>query len=149
MNHIEFVSALPKGLEEKRLEKALKLLAKHERYKKGFCVGLAFIPPKEMKLLNRSYRGKQSATDVLSFAPNASILAKDTKKQTGTDLGDIFICPSYARREARRRGIEANEEFVRLFVHGVLHLRDYDHMSEEEESRMFRIQERIIEETLK
>ena len=61
------------------------------------------------------------------------------------ELGDIVICPSYATREAKRRAISAREELLRLMIHGVLHLKGYDHATEDEEMVMFRLQEELLE----
>ncbi len=149
MNHIEFASALPKDIHEKRLKKALTLIAKHEKVKSGWGVGVSFVSPKRMAVLNRVYRGKNKETDVLSFAPDLETLAPKAKAIERSYLGDIVICTAFAKREAKRRGMSPEEELIRLFVHGVLHLRGYDHANEDDEIKMFEIQERIVEKSLK
>lgn len=143
MTRIIYASALPSGLSEKRLEKALRIIAKHER-KPRIRVGLSFVPPMRMKTLNKIYRGKDKETDVLSFAPDGAGIPESVKEITKSYLGDIVICSSFAKKEARRRGIPAEEEIVRLFVHGLLHLRGYDHATDEDELKMFKIQEEAV-----
>jgi probable rRNA maturation factor len=71
-----------------------------------------------MRSLNRRYRGKDRATDVLAFPAGP-----------GTDgfLGDIVISVPYAAREARRRADTREREIDRLLLHGFLHLMGYDH----------------------
>jgi len=149
MNHIEFASPLPKRLDEARLKKALRLVAKHARVASGFTVGVSFVSPKRMAILNKVYRHKNRETDVLSFEPNVEGLPPMVKKAEKHYLGDIVICPSFAQKEAKRRSIDPEEELIRLFVHGVLHLRGYDHITETEESTMFEIQEKIVEASTK
>lgn len=98
------------------------------------AVGVRFVSAKDIQLLNRTYRGKNRPTDVLSF-------------ETGTEseLGDLAICPAVAVREAKRRKIDPAEELVRLLVHGTLHLAGVDHATVKDEEKMFRIQEKIVE----
>jgi probable rRNA maturation factor len=70
----------------------------------------------EMRRLNRDFRGKDYATDVLSFpAPG------------GERLGDIAISAARARAQARQYGHEAEDEVRVLLLHGVLHLMGMDH----------------------
>ena len=70
----------------------------------------------EMRRLNRRFRGKDGATDVLSFpAPG---------KDAG---GEVAICVPMAARNARRLGHSAEKEMQILILHGVLHLAGYDH----------------------
>ena len=111
-------------------------------------VGLSFVPPKRMRALNKVYRCKDKETDVLSFGPDIERLPETAKKEEKGYLGDIIICPSYAFKEAKRRGIDPREELIRLFVHGLLHLKGYEHQTEEEELVMFKLQENIVEKTL-
>ncbi len=110
-------------------------------------VSLTFVSEKRMQDINRVQRGKDRPTDVLSFA-TAEEVRLSTPKSLSTDLGDIFLCAVYARREAQRRGIDAREELLRLLVHGILHLQGYDHVTVEEEADMFGFQERILERIL-
>lgn len=72
----------------------------------------------EVRTLNRTYRGKDYATDVLSF-PGA-----------GDYLGDIAISLAQARAQAKRYGHTVEDELRILMLHGVLHLRGMDHESD-------------------
>lgn len=107
---------------------------------------LGFLSEKEMQKLNTTYMGKKRPTDVLSFPA-----AKDGKfREPGAPeyWGDLVVCLPYASREAKRRGIDPREEVVRLIVHGLLHLRGFDHRNEKEEFRMFSLQERLVEQVI-
>lgn len=89
-----------------------------------------------IKKLNRAYRGKEYATDVLSFSFNEPDY-----------LGEIYISLQRVKVQARRFGISYNDEVLRLFVHGMFHLLGYDHQTiaqrnemEEKEQRYFNVQ---------
>jgi probable rRNA maturation factor len=82
--------------------------------------------------LNRTYRGKDRATDVLAFplreGPHAEM--------AGAMLGDVVISVETARRQAREHGRTISEEISFLLAHGILHLLGYDHRTHAEERRM-------------
>lgn len=132
--------ALPSALRHQDIERVGDALARTLRLRKHHCVSVSFVGEVGMRDLNRRFRNKDRATDVLSFQP---LVVPGVDQDD--DLGDVVLCPVYAKREARRRGISAREEFIRLIIHGVLHLRGYDHLTEDEEMRMFALQERILE----
>jgi probable rRNA maturation factor len=79
-------------------------------------VSVAFVSDARIRGLNRDYRGKGTATDVLSFPSD----------QPGF-LGDIVIAAGVARRQARRAGHGVGVETRVLALHGLLHLLGYDH----------------------
>ncbi|MCS7196238.1 MAG: rRNA maturation RNase YbeY [Aquificaceae bacterium] len=84
--------------------------------------------------LNREYRGKDKATDVLSFPFGEQ--AGDYRL-----LGEIVLSLDTAERQARELGHGLEEEIKRLVVHGFVHLLGYDHERGEEEERVFREKE--------
>jgi probable rRNA maturation factor len=103
---------------------------------------------KTIKDLNKIYRGKNEATDVLSFS-----LGTDTAPfpvgvaRSGRFLpGDIVISLDSVRENARRFKVEEDEELRRLLIHGILHLDGMDHKSNDEAEPMLRLQERILKE---
>lgn len=98
-------------------------------------INIVFVKRKEMKRLNREYRGVNSVTDVLSFP-------LDTK-------GEVYICPKYVKREFKKD--QFFEEILRLSIHGILHLLGYEHEGKFEEGNneeMFNIQEEKVKEVL-
>lgn len=103
------------------------------------ALGLYFVGEKRMRTLNRLSRGKDKSTDVLSFP-----LTTDRSFSPVKELGDIFICPEYIRRQARRFHVSYREEMVRMFVHGILHLLGYDHIKKTDAAIMFPIQEAYV-----
>lgn len=84
--------------------------------------------------LNSTYRGKDSATDVLSFP----LVEKGRKPDPGHLLGDVVISTETASRQAGRRRVAVIEEVTFLLVHGILHLNGHDHSTDEEERLMDR-----------
>jgi probable rRNA maturation factor len=95
-------------------------------------VAVCLVSDAEIARLNRKYRGKSGATDVLSFPGD----------RTG---GDIAISPAAARRNARALGRSVPEELRVLILHGVLHLAGYDHETDQGEMdrRELRLRHRL------
>jgi len=91
-----------------------------------------------MRRLNREYRGKDRATDVLAFP-----LAEGGRPVHGL-LGDVVICMPVAWRQARARGHSLARETTVLLVHGLLHLAGFDHERSEAEARRMRRMERRL-----
>ena len=91
----------------------------------------------EMRDLNRTWRGKDQPTNVLSFP------AGDGPDETGA-LGDIVIAYETAEKEADETGIAFADHVSHLVVHGVLHLLGFDHMQEEEAERMENLERRAL-----
>lgn len=83
-------------------------------------VSIAFVSARAIARLNRTHLGHQGATDVITFAFRRG--AHDTGL-----VGDIYIAPEVARRNAVRLGIAQRQEVARLVVHGVLHVVGHDH----------------------
>ncbi len=136
---------LPPELHDQDLTRAAEALSRVLRIKQPLEISLSFATPQKIQVLNKVYRQKDRPTDVLSFSSREGALPKEVQAQTAS-WGDVVICPAYAKQEAKRRGLSLHEELVRLLVHGVLHLAGYDHATEAEELKMFRLQERLVEE---
>ena len=94
------------------------------------AVTVALVPDTRIRQLNARYRGKNSATDVLSFAAG----------EPGF-LGEVVIASGVARRQARQAGHAVQVELRVLALHGLLHLLGYDH--ERDDGRMARVERRL------
>ena len=101
---------------------------------KGVEVSLYLTCDETIRVLNREYRGKDKATDVLSFPFDEQV--GDYKL-----LGEIVISVDTAERQAREMGHSLEEEIKRLLVHGFVHLLGYDHEAGEEEEIAFKEKE--------
>jgi probable rRNA maturation factor len=101
-------------------------------------VSVTFLGRDSMQRLNAAHKGHDRPTDVLTFALGG---------QKGQVIGDVYICPWVARREARARGIPLREELIRLVVHGTLHAvgREHPEGPDRTRSAMWRRQERYVE----
>ena len=94
-------------------------------------VTVRLVGPAEGRTLNLGYRGKDHATNVLTFAYEPQI-------------GDIVLCPSVIAREALDQGKALESHYAHLTVHAVLHLRGYDHARARDAARMERAEIRIL-----
>jgi probable rRNA maturation factor len=86
-------------------------------------VSVALVSDARVRALNRQYRGRDCATDVLSFPSNGP----GTLPSSGRFLGDIVVARGVARRQARAAGHSELTELRVLVLHGLLHLLGYDH----------------------
>lgn len=98
---------------------------------------IAFVAAGRMRELNREWRGKDYATDVLSFP----LEQDEWERQAGASLGDVVICVAQAARQAKENGFTLEEELAQLILHGLLHLCGYDH--ETDEGEMNRLELRL------
>ena len=107
---------------------------------------LAFVRDAEIRSLNLKFRGKDSATDVLSF-PIGDADASDPAAVQGESLGDIVIATDTALNQARERRHSFEREVSELLIHGVLHLCGFDHETDNGEmNRMeMKLRERLLE----
>ncbi|MBK1695284.1 rRNA maturation RNase YbeY [Chromatium weissei] len=104
---------------------------------------IRIVDEQESAMLNRTYRGIDRPTNVLSFpfelppgiAPDDSIADL---------LGDIVICAAVLEREAREQKKMLIAHWAHLVVHGVLHLRGFDHLDDSEAERMETLETRIL-----
>lgn len=101
----------------------------------GAELAIAFLDEARARELNKTYRGRDYATDVLSFSDS----------QPGV-LGELAICPEVVRSNAVEHGLGFDEELGYMILHGVLHLLGFDHeQSKGEEKRMFTLQDSVFE----
>jgi probable rRNA maturation factor len=98
----------------------------------------------ESRRLNAHYRGKDYATNVLSF-PAPPLPARTPRGAEVLALGDLVICPPVLRREAQEQSKSLRAHWAHLVVHGTLHLLGHDHeTSEVDAERMEALERRIL-----
>ncbi len=99
---------------------------------------IRLVDEAESRELNRSYRGKDRPTNVLSFPFQAPpVVASDL-------LGDLVICVPVVLREAQSQSKAATAHWAHMVVHGVLHLLGYDHQVPAEAEAMERMEVDIL-----
>lgn len=94
-------------------------------------LALTFVGDRAMRTLNRRHRGKDRATDVLSFPlydPGAVPAGPLAGHEPERLLGDVVISVDTAHRQARAYGATLADEIARLLVHGILHVMGHDHV---------------------
>ncbi len=111
---------------EKRAIKYAEKILSIVRYKKsGVCI--FFVDDARIKRLNKKYRKKNKATDVLAF-----------------ETGDIAISAETAEKNSRRFGSTPAEELKLCMIHGILHLSGYDDTSPSKRKEMRKMERRIL-----
>ena len=94
-------------------------------------ITLRIVGEREARRLNSHFRKKDYATNVLSFP-------------YGEGRGDVVLCHPVIAREARAQGKAVAAHYAHLVVHGVLHLRGYDHERDDDAARMEKLETRIM-----
>jgi probable rRNA maturation factor len=103
-------------------------------------VSIVLISNRGIRKLNSTYRGKNSATDVLSFP----ISLEPPPLEMPWELGEIFISVEQALVQAQSFNHELKREMAFLTTHGLLHLFGFDHIEPEQEKEMFARQKDIL-----
>ena len=104
-------------------------------------LAIRFVDAEEGQTLNREYRGKDYATNVLTFAYNEGAeIADDEPTQA-----DIVLCTDVLQREADEQKKTVEEHVAHLVVHGVLHAQGFDHETDEEAEEMEQLERDIME----
>ena len=138
---IDVDTSLYEALYEKLAEKTFNIL----NIKNDIILSVTFVDKGYIHELNKNYRGIDRPTDVISFAflddKNEIIKGENIP----LDLGEIYICYEVADENRKNYGNTIKREICFLFVHGLLHLLGYDHMTKEDEEIMFPLQEKILE----
>ncbi len=116
----------------------------HEQFNKDAEVSVTFCDNEQIRELNRTYRDKDRATDVLSF-PQYEPFEAARETDEPVTLGDIVISLERAAEQAKEVGHPFLDEVAFLCIHSTLHLLGYDHeRSTEDEEDMCRRQRQIV-----
>lgn len=121
------------------IRNCLRLLSKENSFLRQFKprseLTIVFVDPKVSARLNKTYRQKSSATDVLSFSGTSPSF-----------LGEIVICPEIIRSQARKLNISFERLCGYVALHGILHLLGYEHeASKRQREQMFALQDELFE----
>ena len=143
MNKYEIINETNENIIElEEIHKLLEFALKKQNINNAIF-NIIIVDEETIHEINKTYRGKDSVTDVISFA------LEDDKSFIKTEyriLGDIYICLNRAKSQAIEYGHSFLREISFLTIHGLLHLLGYDHMEKEDEKVMFDLQEMILNE---
>ena len=140
MNHLIFLedrgllSTLSLDRIKSNLGLCLDFIAATESAGGPFELSVSFTDNNEIKAINKEFRGKDKATDVLSFSQleGEPVPSADTT----IPMGDLVVSVETAQRQADQIGHSLEYELNRLLVHGLYHLLGYDHEQSDDEKKM-------------
>jgi len=116
------------GVSKKRLLKIIALvLPKNKTVPRE--VSLIFVSAIKMRSLNKTYRGQDMATNILTFKE-----------------GDIMLCPQVIKAEVKKYSFTQKYWMTRLIVHGILHLVGYNHDTRKNLLQMERLEQRVLDQ---
>ncbi|MEI7425810.1 MAG: rRNA maturation RNase YbeY [Candidatus Moraniibacteriota bacterium] len=117
-----------------------------ELLKKNLSLSFAWVSESEILRINKQYRGKNKATDVLSFCEYDNSEQLKVDKNPELFLGELILCYDYIKESLDEFNSEKElqEELARIIAHGVLHLLGFTHGK-----KMFVIQDAVAKESLK
>ncbi len=123
------------GFYLKILEKAVQTL----KIKAGVGLSLNLVGELLIQSLNAEHRNQNQVTDVLAFGLGEKLIGAIM------ELGDIFICLPYAKKQAQKEGVSPKQKLALLTIHGFLHLLGHDHeKSKKEAEKMLSLQNEIL-----
>lgn len=125
------------GIAAARVREIVTAVCGRERVRDAM-ISVAFVTTRRIAALNRQHLGHAGATDVITFELGTP----------GAVVGDVYIAPDVARRNAREHGRPVREELVRLVIHGTLHVLGHTHDTGATAARargsMWRRQEELV-----
>ena len=150
-NEIEFIDLMKNDIlkeYKKYFKRILRRVKKELGIKEKIGMSVTLCDNAHIQDLNKTYRKKNVATDVLSFAIEDgadSEFTKAMKKLASVrEIGDIVISYDKAVEQSREYNHSLKRELCFLFTHGVLHLLGYDHVNRTDEDIMFALQKKIL-----
>lgn len=125
---------------QKSFDQVVKLITEIQRIKIDLWFDVVFVNRKQMQKINHQFRHKNQATDVISFA------FWDNQKIQTPLLGEIYLCPEYINEVALEDKIPFKHNLIMNFIHGVLHLLQFDHQTKKQAAIMFKKQNKIFQQ---
>jgi probable rRNA maturation factor len=121
---------------KKTIHKAMKIAYKVLSLRKKRIINVILVSSEKIHEINLMYRHIDLPTDVISFENEDSV----------EELGDVFISIDKTISQANEYGHSFQRELAFLSVHGFLHCNGFDHLTKEEETEMFSLQDIILEQ---
>ena len=132
MHQIDIQYAVAKKFPSTILLKRWAKAVLEKKYQRPTELTIRIVSKNEMAKLNYTYRQKEGPTNVLSFPLEKPL------------LGDIIICASVVKREAKEQHKSPKAHFAHMVVHGVLHLLGYDHIQDKEAKAMEKLEIHLL-----
>lgn len=111
---------------------------------KPVSLGIRIVGEEESAQLNRDFRGRDYATNVLSFSHDLPQMILDALEDC--PLGDLAICAPVVLREAAEQAKPAEAHWAHMVIHGLLHLQGHDHEDDVQAEEMEHLERRILKE---
>lgn len=140
INYQNFTSYKTKQFEEK-YHNIAKYTLDRFNLKGNVELSVTFVSKNKIKEINNMYRHIDRVTDVISFENDEGFESYDGF----ITLGDLFICVNKAKMQAKNYGHSFEREMCFLFTHGLLHLLKMDHIEKEDEIKMIKMQNEIMD----
>ena len=124
------------------------VIFKHLNLDGYFIYDVNLVSLEEIHRINKEFRNIDRPTDVISFAFEDDVEGENkiiVSSGMPRTLGEIFICVDKCKEQSVEYGHSLDREMGFLFTHGLLHLLGYDHMNEDDEKIMFKLQDEIME----
>lgn len=120
---------------QKTIEEMMNIAYDYFKINQDLVINIILVDNHQIQELNRQFRHIDQPTDVLSF----------DNQDLDEELGDVFISIDKVIVQAKEYGHSFERELAFLTLHGFLHCMGYDHIEKEDEVKMFKIQDDIIE----
>lgn len=142
MNYIEVINEYEKNVEELEILKDFINYAASNLGLKNVMFNVIIINDNTIHKINKEYRNIDRSTDVITFALEDNKMIETPEVRV---LGDIYISYDKVKSQAKEYNHSTKREICFLAVHGLLHLLGYDHMTKEDEEKMFGLQKELLE----
>jgi len=139
--------AWSKRLKKKELffNKVCKAFPKKYKFvNKKISLSLLLSNNKNIKKLNKTFRNKNKSTDILSFPLN-----KKVKISKQTYIGDIIISYNFINKPKFQKLKYFKKKLIKIFIHGFLHLLNFDHIKDKDYKKMLKEEDRIYQSVIK
>ena len=128
----------PKILTKKYIQNVGKALEEVTKKPQKWIINIITVSPEEIAFLNKSYRGKEWSTDILTFSYMQDV-------QTEEDVaGEIYLCLEKIQGYAKERWTTYPEQLQYIIIHGMVHMMGYDHETEKGSKEMEKIEKKIL-----
>lgn len=130
----EFLSLFDRCAKE--ISNALKL-------KTNYCFDVIIVNKQQIQRINHKFRHKNEATDVISFA------LWDANEIKTPLLGEIYLSLAFIKKYSEENNLDFVETLLLNYIHGILHLFQFDHTQKHDANKMFKLQNKILSKVIK